>query len=78
MKLPMLQNSSNKQSASFTFLFLAFNAVMLWFLLYIFSGILHINVPEFSGSDSMLLLSPLLTLYFVNKNAIKEKTESVE
>lgn len=78
MKLPMLTNSNNKESASFTMAFLGFNSVLLWFLLYLFSGIGHYQVPEFSGSDAMLFLSPLLTLYFVGKNKKLDNSEKEE
>jgi len=73
MKIPMLKNSSGKESASFSFSFISFNAILLWLLLYIFSGIGHYTVPEFSGVESMAFLSPIFALYFVSKK--KSDTE---
>lgn len=75
MKIPLLQNSHGKSSASFTFAFIGFNAVILWLLLYILCPIFGITtIPAFNGADAMMLLTPLLMNYFVGK--IKDGLEN--
>lgn len=68
IKLPMLKNSENKESASFTMAFIAFNLVSLWLLLTIFTPLFGIQtIPSFDGTASMLYLGPILANYFGSK-----------
>ncbi len=68
MKIPMLQNSSNKESASFTILFIAFNLVCLWLLLSIICPLFGIDkVPAFDGTGATTFLGPIIANYFAGK-----------
>lgn len=80
MNLPMLKNSDNKTSASFTMAFLSFNLVSLWLLLYIICPLFKVTtIPEFNGSSSMLYLTPILAIYFGRRYSEgKEKSEVKE
>jgi hypothetical protein len=59
-----LKNSKGEPSASLTFVSIAFFVIMLWLTLSIFSKIGHIQIREFSGSEAMSILGPLLATYF--------------
>lgn len=76
MKLPMLKNSNDKESASFTMMFLAFNVILLWLVLYISCPLFGITtIPAFDGASAMAFLVPLAALYFKRR---EEKSDSVE
>lgn len=79
MKLPMLKNSDDKESASFTMLFLAFNAILLWLVLYISCPLFGItSIPAFDGASAMAFLAPLSALYFGRKRDEKSSNENNE
>lgn len=60
----LLKQSDGKPSASFTMVFLAFNAVLIWLLLSIFEGIGPIKSRPFDAGQAMTFFSPLAALYF--------------
>lgn len=59
-----LRQSDGKPSASFTIMFLTFNAILIWLLLSIFEGIGQIKVRAFDAGQAMTLFTPLAALYF--------------
>lgn len=64
IQVPLLKQSNGKPSASFTMVFLAFNAVLLWLTLSIVEGIGPVKVRAFDSGQAMAFLVPLLSLYF--------------
>ena len=64
IQVPLLKQSNGKPSASFTMVFLAFNAVLLWLTLSIVEGVGPVKVRAFDSGQAMAFLIPLLSLYF--------------
>jgi len=64
MKIPMIKDSSGKQSASVTMMIVAFIIVSLWLVLSIFEELWGLKVRVFDPTAAMAFLSPLLALYF--------------
>lgn len=62
--VPLLKQSDGKPSASFTMVFLAFNACLFWLTLSIIEGIGPVKVRAFDAGQAMTFLTPLLGLYF--------------
>lgn len=60
----LLKNSSGQKSASFTMMIVAFAVVTLWLLVSIVAKIGHIEIRQFSGSEAMAYLTPILALYW--------------
>jgi len=65
--VPMLRQSDGKPSASFTIMFLAFNACLLWLVLSIFEGFGTLKIRPFDASGATLFLSPIFGLYWSRK-----------
>jgi hypothetical protein len=64
MQLPVLKNTDGKPSATFTMMVVGFTVVTLWLLLSIVEKIGGFQIRQFSGSESMLYLTPLLATYY--------------
>lgn len=60
----LLKNSDGKKSASFTMMITGFIVVTLWLLVSIVQKIGNIQIRQFSSTEAMAYLSPLLLLYF--------------
>lgn len=72
LQVPMLKHSGGRESASFTMAFIAFNLVALWLVLWLFSGIIGYQVPEFDGGSAMAFLTPVMANYFLRRKTEKE------
>ncbi len=65
MKLPKFQDSSGKESSSFTMSWIAFNVITIWLVSFIILPLFGITtVPAFDGTSAMAYLTPVLALYF--------------
>lgn len=65
--VPLLRQSAGKPSVSFTIMFLAFNACLLWLILSIFEGFGAIKIRPFDATGATLFLSPIFGLYWSRK-----------
>lgn len=63
MQLPLLKNSDGKSSITFTMMIIGFIVVTLWLLLSIVEKIAGIEIRQFNGTEAMLYLVPLYSLY---------------
>lgn len=73
----LLKDTSGKYSASYTMAMTAFLVVTLWLVLSIFSKIGRVEIREFSGSEAMSFLTPILLLYFGRRHTEKTLTGTV-
>ena len=64
MKVPLLKQSDNKPSASFTMMVIAFSVVTLWLLVSIVEEAFGLKIREFSGAEAMSYLTPICVLYY--------------
>lgn len=65
MKLNLwLKNTKGEPSASLTMVAVAFTVVMLWLIFFIFAAALPFTIAPFVASEAMMVLTPLLGLYF--------------
>lgn len=55
-----IKRTDGQKSSSFTFVVIGFTIVSIWLLLSIFTNIHGVEIREFSGTDAMAFLSPLL------------------
>ena len=74
MKLFWIRNTSGEPSASLTLIVIAFSIIMLHMLASIFVNPFGIAIAPFDAAAAMLVLTPLLGLYFGRRyTASKEK-----
>jgi len=76
MKVPLLEQSDGKKSASFTMMVIGFTVVTLWLLVSIVEEAFGIKIREFSGTEAMSYLTPLTVLYFGRRWADKSAANS--
>ncbi len=55
-----LKRTDGLKSSSFTFVVIGFTIVSLWLLLSVFTKVFGLEIREFSGTEAMAYLSPLL------------------
>lgn len=69
-----IKNTRNEKSASLTLVVIAFSVIMLHMLLSVFVSPFGIAITPFQAAESMLVLTPLLGLYWGRRNTdVKEK-----
>ena len=70
-----IKNTNNQRSASLTLIMIAFTVIMFWMVLSIFINPFGIHVTPFNASDAMIVLSPLLALYFGRRHTDSKLTK---
>jgi hypothetical protein len=66
--------AGGKPSASLTLVMVTYTVVMLWLLLSIFVNPFGLTIAPFNASEAMLVLSPILMLYFGRRQTdVKEQ-----
>jgi hypothetical protein len=68
-----IKNSNDKKSASLTLMIVSFTIVSLWLMLSIVSETFGLNIKEFSSTEAMSYLTPILMLYF-GRRYFEDKT----
>jgi len=69
-----IRNTKGEKSASLTLVVVAFTAIMLHMILSIFVNPFGIVITPFKAAEAMLVLTPLLGLYWGRRNTdTKEK-----
>lgn len=69
-----LKNTKGEPSASLTLIVVAFSIIMLHMLASIFVNPFGIVITSFDAAESMMVLTPLLMLYFGRRHTdVKEK-----
>ncbi len=69
-----IKNTKGEKSASLTLVIIAFVVMMSWLVVSIFADPIGIVVPAFDASEAMMVLTPLLGLYWGRRNTdVKEK-----
>lgn len=69
-----IKNTKGEKSASLTLVVVAFSVIMLHMVASIFVNPFGIAIAPFKAAESMLVLAPLLGLYFGRRHTdIKEK-----
>lgn len=63
-----IKNTKGEKSASLTFAVIAFVVVMFWMVAAIFVNPFGITVMPFDASEAMMVLMPLLGLYWGRRN----------
>lgn len=71
MKVPLLEQSDGKKSASFTMMVIAFSVITLWLFVSIVEEAFGLKIREFSGSEAMSYFTPICALYFGRRWADK-------
>lgn len=71
-----IKNTRNERSASLTLVVVAFSVIMLHMLLSIFVSPLGIAITPFQAAESMLVLTPLLGLYWGRRNTDAKEKET--
>ena len=71
-----IKNTKGEKSASLTLAVVAFVVVMLWMVLSIFT-IPGILIAPFDASEAMMVLTPLLGLYWGRRNTDVKDSSSV-
>ena len=66
-----IKNTEGKPSASLTLVMVAFTVVMAWMVVSIFVNPFGIQTVPFNASDAMIVLTPLLGLYFGRRHTEK-------
>lgn len=70
-----IKNTQGKPSASLTFVTVTFAIVMLHMLVSIFVNPFGLAINPFNASEAMIVLSPLLALYFGRRHTDLKETE---
>ena len=66
--MALLKNTtSNKPSVSLTMMVVAFAVIMLWMILSIVENLGPVHIRAFSGAESIAVLLPLCSLYYVRR-----------
>lgn len=73
-----IKNTNNQPSASLTLIMIAFTVIMFWMVLSIFINPFGIQVTPFNASDAMIVLSPMLALYFGRRHTDSKKSKPDE
>jgi hypothetical protein len=71
-----IRNTRSEKSASLTLVIVAFSVIMLHMLLSIFVSPLGIAITPFQAAESMLVLTPLLGLYWGRRNTDAKEKEA--
>ena len=66
-----IKNTGGKPSASLTLVMVAFTVVMVWMVVSIFVNPFGIQTVPFNASEAMIVLTPLLGLYFGRRHTEK-------
>lgn len=72
----LLKNTDGEKSVSFTMMVVAFTVVTLWLLVSVIAKIGHIEIRQFSGTEAMAYLGPILALYWGRKGQTQKKKEA--
>jgi len=64
MEFPWMHNTKGEPSTSLTFATVGFVVVMAWMVAHIFAGPLGLTIAAFDAGEAMIVLTPLLGLYF--------------
>lgn len=70
-----IRNTKGEPSASLTLIMVAFTLVMLHMMLSIFVKPFGLEISPFSATDAMVILTPLLGLYWGRRSTDVKETE---
>ena len=66
-----IKNTDGKPSASLTLIMITFTVIIAWMVISIFVNPFGIQTVPFNASDAMIVLTPLLGLYFGRRHTEK-------
>ena len=77
MKTFWIKNTCGKSSASLTMIMVAFTVVMVHMTLGMFVNPFGLAITPFNAAEAMMVLSPLLMLYFGRRNTDAKEQENI-
>lgn len=72
-----VKNTKGEKSASLTMVIVAFIAIMFWMVLSVFVKPFGLEVMPFDASGAMMVLSPLLGLYWGRRNTDVQEAKTL-